>query len=162
MFSAEIYHPSPAAWNAVKDDVVFLERQAFKDKAFSPEEIEKDFLNERNTIALLKDGAKVIGFTYARPLDEADEPGRESEAAETCYIWDTVIGEEYRGRHLVGGLTGILEQELKRRGYSYMERTSMVANNYAANIARSYGDRIVRSEPKTTQYGEQVFFRIRL
>jgi ribosomal protein S18 acetylase RimI-like enzyme len=162
LMTTSIYQPSKEAWNEIKDAIIRLENEAFADKAFSNEELEKDFLNPRNIIALLKNEKEVIGFTYARPLDEADEPGRESEASETAYVWDSVIDKRYRGKGLLRPLMIEFESELKRRGYSFMERTSMVANNYAANITKHYGDRIVRSEPIESKYGKQVFFRIRL
>ena len=163
MITAEIYKPDRAAWPKIGPEVIALEREAFGDKAFADAYIEADFMNKKNTIALLKDGEGVIGFTYARPLGEADEPpGRESEFAETAYIWDTVIGERYRGRRLIGILMTALEKELKTKGYSFIERTATVANDYAAHIAKQYGDRVIRSEPVETKYGKQVFFRIRL
>lgn len=162
MFKTEVYQPDKSKWAQIRQRILLLEKEAFGDKAFDDAEIEKDFLNPRNAIALLKDESEVIGFTYARPLDEADEPCREAEARETAYIWDTVIDKRYRGRHLVGPLMDELEGELRKRGYSFVERMAAVANDYAANVAKHYGDRVVASEPQETQYGKQVFFRIRL
>lgn len=162
MFTTEVYKPNLAAWEKIQDRIIALEQEAFGEKAFSVQELAKDFLNEKNTIILLKDSDLVIGFTYARSLDEADEPGREDEIGETAYMWDTVIQKEYRGRHLVGVLMNALEEELRRKKYRYVERVAAVANNYANNIAKHYKDRIVRSEPRETKYGSQVFFRIKL
>lgn len=162
MSITEIYKPSEAAWAEIRSAVIALEKDAFGDKAFSDDEIAKDFLSARNTTVLLKDEGEVVGFTYARPLDEAGEPDRESEAHETAYVWDTIIDKRYRGKGLIGSLMGELEKELKRKGYSFIERTAVVANDYAAHIAKRYGDRIITSEPVETKYGKQVFFRIKL
>ncbi len=161
-FIAEVYNPDPKVWEKIKADILEMEHEAFGDKAFTDEEMEGDFLNKKNTIVILKCNDKVIGFSYARSLDEADEPGRESEINETVYLWNTVIANKYRGRHLVGKLAETLEDELRRKGYSYMESYAVVKNNFAANIAKHYGDRVVKSEPKETGYGRQMYFRIRL
>jgi ribosomal protein S18 acetylase RimI-like enzyme len=159
---AKVYEPSPENWSKIKDQIVSLENEAFGTKAFTTQEIEADFLNTKNTIVVLSDGERVIGFTYARSLDEADEPGREKEVNETVYIWDTVIKKEYRGRHLVGLIMNELENELRKKGYLFIERVAAVANNYAAGILKHYGDRIIATENRETKYGPQTFFRIRL
>ncbi len=95
-------------------------------------------------------------------MDEADEPGREGEAHETAYIWDTVIKKEYRGKGLVGRMMDLLEEELRRDGYLFVERVAAVSNDYAENIMDHYKDRIVATEKRETKYGSQVFFRIKL
>jgi len=162
MITTEIYKPDRLAWESIKSEVVALEREAFGEKSFKDDEISVDFLNPKTTTALLKKGEHIIGFTYARSLDDAKELGRESEITETVYIWNTVISKEYRGRHLVGILMSTLENELKRKGYSYIERAAMVTHEYAAHITKHYADRILKSEPVDTKYGKQVFFRIKL
>lgn len=158
----EVFSPNLQNWNEIRERIFLLEKQAFAALAFTSEEISSDFTNPNNTVILLKnDKSEIIGFIYAKPVEEA-EPERVSEKGETAYIWDTVIEKEYRGRKLVGMLTGKLEEELGRKGYKYMERCAVVANNYANNVLKNYQDRIVKQEPIDSMYGPQIYLRIRL
>lgn len=163
MFTTEIFQSEHSSWNKIKDRIIFLEQEAFGDKAFTNEQISEDFLNKNNFVVLLKEKESdmIVGFTYAKPIEEA-EPNRAEEKGETAYIWDTVIKKEYRGRGLVGILTSRLEEELIKKNYKYIERYAIVANNYANNILKHYKDRIVKSKPYDSIYGPQVYFRIKL
>lgn len=161
---SEIFQPVKETWNVVKDQIVAIENENFADHCFEPELLENDFTNPRNTIVLSKDkeSDKIIGFVYAQPIEDVEE-NREKEAGETAYISDTAILKAYQGHHLVGPMMQLLEKELKKRGYKFVERHSRVANNYAANVAKSYKERIVQQgEPADSEWGQQVFFRIKL
>ena len=153
-FTTDVFAPSTTSWKEIRERIILLEREAFEERAFSDEDMSADFSDEKNSIVLLKqDGSnKIIGFTYAKP-----------ESPETAFMWDTVIDKDFRGKNLVGMLMACLEQELKRKGYIYLEREAAVAHNYARNIAKAYKGRIMeQSAPHDSVYGQQVFFRIRL
>ena len=121
---------------------------------------------------LLKDTetGHVVGFTYALPAEisynKDFHPERLNEVkaldSKVAYIEDTAIDPEYMGHRLVVPLISTLEEALVNKGYGYFDRDSAVKHNYATNIAKIYGDRIIASHPHESKYGDQVFFRIRL
>ncbi len=141
-----------------------------------------DFGNPKNTVVLLRDteSGRIVGFTYAEPLTNfppekweaitptavfPDAHRRDDNGQNTAYVSDTALEPAYVGHHLVGGLIGRLEQELKKRTdvqYTRLERHSAVANNHANNVRRSYGDRVIYEKSVESKYGDQVFFRINL
>lgn len=96
-------------------------------------------------------------------LDKRDrEFDREDDGEKTAYVSDTVIAPAYRGRKLVGKLTGRLIEELASRGFEFVERDAAMANGYADNIIKSNQDRIVfAGEPEESEYGPQRFIRMR-
>ena len=153
-FIAEFYDPKVSSWENIKDKIFFIEQEAFGDKAFSTIELSKDFQDKKNTVILLKqpDSGFVVGFTYAEPLD-----------IDTAYICDTVIQKDFRNKGLIKILMDCLEEELKNRGYKYIEREVVIGNDYANNIMKHYKDRIVKqSEPHESTWGSQIRFRIKL
>lgn len=160
----EIFAPSPARWKRIAPDIVRLEQQAFGSGAFDAEYLGDELSNPENVVVLLRstrDG-RIVGFTYATTIDLMEE-GRGEEWDETAYIPDTVIDSAYRGRGLLSSLMRTLEDELRRRGYRFLERDAVIAHGYAAKIERAYRDRIVeRGEPHPSPWGPQVHFRIRL
>jgi ribosomal protein S18 acetylase RimI-like enzyme len=164
-FTAELWDKDKYGekWEDIKERVLYLENEEFGDKSFPEEWFEKDFKNENTTVVLLKDqDLKIIGYTYACPIGNAF-PERTSENMETALIWDTVIEKKWRGKHLVGLMMDRIEDELRKRGYKYVEREARTENNYAANIVKHYSDRIVKhSKPHDSPWGEQIFFRIKL
>lgn len=178
----EVYDPTATPWQAIRDDVLAIEQAHFGENAFEEELFIADFSNPKNTVVLLRDTetGRVVGFTYAEPLanlplekwekiipTEAypDIHGRDDNGANTTYVSDTVLSPDYVGHHLVGGLIGRLEQELKKRTdvrYTRLERHSAVAKGYANNVRRSYGPKVMYEKPVESKYGDQVFFRIDL
>ena len=150
-------------WGDIKGRVIFLENEEFKEKSFPEDQFECDFKNEKTVVILLKDPASnIIGYTYTQPIGNAF-PERVSENEETALIWDTVIEKKWRGRHLVGIMMDCLENELRKRGYKYIEREVRVENNYAANVTKHYKDQIVKkSKPHDSPWGSQIFFKIKL
>lgn len=163
MYIAEIFDHSLHGWIAVKNKIIHLEEEAFGAGAFKKETIETDFLDLKNIIILLKneETKNVIGFTYAKPREPEtdDSPAR---PGETAWMWDTVIEEGHRGKGLLRLMMSALEQELKKRGFKYLERNALVANNFAENISKHYKERIIKSFPLDSEWGPQVFFRIKL
>lgn len=162
-FEAEIFNSDLSAWKSIEKTIVPLEQEAFGDNAFPEEQITADFLNKKNIIVLLKTKGShgVIGYVYALPIEDA-ESSRANEKGETAYVWNMVISKEYRGQHLAGVLMGRLEEELKGKGYKYIDICAVTANNFAENISKTYKERIVKSEPIDSKWGPQVYFRIKL
>ncbi len=110
---------------------------------------ERDMLSDDSSIIafLLNANSKVIGYSVARPA-----------SPDTVGIHLTRIHPELRGQGLVGVLMETLEEELRERGYQYMERHAVVDNGYADKVERHYKERIVFSEDE----GKTRFFRIRI
>lgn len=162
-FVTEVFNNDLASWQKIKSDIIALEQDAFGSVSFSEEDLKNDFLDQKNTIVLLKkeDSQEVIGFTYAKPCDPetADGPAK---PGETAWMWDTIIKKEYRGMGLLGTMMKCLEDELRARGFKYIERNSLKANGFAESIARHYKDRIIKSFSLDSKWGPQMFFRIRL
>ena len=144
-------------------DIVGLEREAFGHGAFSEGYLAGEFTAPENAVILLvdPDNDGVLGFTLAGPVEWID-PQRLSDNA-TAYVSDTIIAQAWRGQGLVGVLMDALEQELRNRGYRFMERDAAIAHGYADKVARHYKERIVLMDgPHDSEWGPQVFFRIRL
>lgn len=161
MITAEVFDHTLSSWNQIESSILNLEQEAFNQNAFTTEVLKEDFLNKDNIIVLLKDSSSVIGFTYAKPMEpETDDspalPG------ETAWMWDTVIQKEYRGRKLLGEMMLKIEDELRKRGFRYLERNALIANNFAENIAKNYKDRIIKTFSLESVWGPQIFFRIKL
>jgi ribosomal protein S18 acetylase RimI-like enzyme len=162
MIKAVLYNPNKLPWEKIKEEIIDVETEAFKEKAFSDEELAEDFQNEKNVVVLLKDTHKIIGFTYAKPAEVFTKENI-PEKEKTAWVCDTIIKKEFRGKKLVGNMSDLLERELKKRDYKYIARNPAVANNYAQNISNIYRDRIVQQEgPTDSEWGPQMFFRIKL
>ncbi|PIR82958.1 hypothetical protein COU19_03035 [Candidatus Kaiserbacteria bacterium CG10_big_fil_rev_8_21_14_0_10_56_12] len=56
----------------------------------------------------------------------------------------------------------LLEDTARSRGYTFVTRDARVGNGYADKIAQNYRERIVESHEKTTAFGPQRYFKIRL
>lgn len=163
MIKPEIFQSSSANWEKIKEKIMFLEKDAFGEGAFTEDVIAEDFLDSENVIVLLveEETGEVVGFTYAKPF-EPETDDSPAKPGETAWVWDTIIQKAYRSKGLLGSMVSVLEDELRKRGFKYLERNAMVANNYAENISKHYKDRIIKSFPLDSRWGPQVFFRIKL
>ena len=164
---AELYDPMGEPWEAIRDTIIRIESEQFGDGAFDEETLKNYFTDSNSTTVFLREeGTRhIIGFTNAVPTnglyDDEFHPERAFDP-HTAYIMDTAIDRAYTGRHLVGKLMTVLEEELRRKGYTHIERDAATANRYAANIEKIYGERILFSKPHDSEWGPQVFFRIKL
>lgn len=163
MFTAEIFNPLLYKWEDVREKILFLENEAFGKEAFNESELQTDFSDKNNVVVLLRDNDsdEIIGFTYAKPF-EPETDDSPAKRGETVWMWDTIIKKEYRGRGLLKVMMSTIEEELKNRGFKYLERNALVANNFAENIGKHYKDRIIKSFPLDSRWGPQIFFRIKL
>ncbi len=163
MITAEIFNNSPSMWADIQEKILYLEKEAFGSRSFTQQALEMDFLDSKNIIILLKeeDRKKIIGFTYAKPREPEtnDSPANKGE---TAWVWDTVIEKKHRGKGYLGTMMTSLEEELKRRGFRYLERNALVANNFAKNIDKHYRERIIKKFSLESEWGPQIFFRIKL
>lgn len=169
--NAEVYDPRKTPWEQIKDDVVRIEQAQFGTNAFSEGTYKFKFDDPNGTHVLLWDTSRgeVVGVCITQPAEpyyKRYHPERLFDIvtldAPTAYIWNTVIDPAYTGQGLVGVLMTTLEEALVKKGYGYLDRDAAVANNYAANIAKAYADRIISQYLHDSAFGPQMFFRIRL
>ncbi len=163
MFKSEIFDVNISKWEDIREKILSFEKENFGDGAFPESELKVDFLDSKNVVVLLKniESKEIIGFTYAKPF-EPETDDSQGKLGETAWVCDTIIEKEYRGKGLLRIMMSTLEEELKDRGFKYLERNAMVANNYAENISKHYKDRIIKSFPLDSRWGPQMFFRIKL
>lgn len=163
MFKPEIFKSNQSNWENIKETIIKLEKDSFETEAFTPEDLEEDFLDSKNIIVLLRktESNEVVGFTYAKPFEPETDDGP-AKPGETAWMWDTIIDKEYRGKGLLGLMMSFIEEELRARGFKYLERNALVANNFAENISKHYKERIIKTFPLDSRWGPQVFFRIKL
>ena len=137
--------------SGVEDDVIIAGsmRELFED----PESV----------IVPVEFDGELAGFTLALPIGRMD-PSRTSESADTAYIYYTAIKPEFQGKKLVAPLIDRLLVELGKKGFSFVERDSMVDNGYADKVERAHKGNIVNSydHEKYPEIGRQRFFRISL
>ncbi len=171
----EVYDPKQVSWEEIGGDILGVELSASgAEGALDEETLRKGFEDPESVIVLMRDSVtnKIVGFTYAKPAVKTyqeDFPERQA-TEDTAYIYDTEIQEQYQGRGLVSVLIAKLEQELLVRGFSFIERDAdnnrdsgkPDAETYADKIRKNYRGRIIKEEPHDSEYGQQVYFRIRL
>ena len=171
----EIYDPKKISWNEIKEDILRVEISAFgEEKAFDEEMLQEAFENPDSIVIMTRDAKtnRIVGFTYAEPTVTAypeEYPERETRT-DTAYISDSAFEDLYQGHGLISPMMEELENQLVQRGFSFMERDSADSKRdesfneetYAQKIRKNYGNRIVKEEFHDSEYGPQVFFRIKL
>lgn len=167
---ASVHVPSLTPWSAIKDTIMNIGKQHFGSYIYPEEDMMADFTDPRCVVILSQDllTSKIIGYSYATPLnkypDEVDSNvPRGDKGEQTAYIWGTALDQEYMGQHIVEDLMAVMEEELKRKQFKYLERNAKFDNGYSAKIRKAYGDRIVYSTHCLDEaHGTQEFFRIKL
>lgn len=161
---SEVIAPNLEMWNLLKDDIMSFQREHFD---LEEEDLIDAFKNPSATIVTIRDSEtkKIVGFTYTEPVQQVYRENFHPERARlanTVYIQNTALDPKYMGHKLVGRLMDRLEEELIMKGCEYLERDALVVGNYAANIQKKYGDRVVLAMPHPSKWGDQIFFRIKL
>lgn len=159
----EVWNSITQPWETIKNVLMNIEKAAFDDNVASSEErLRMIFGLENTTVIFLRNAAReLIGYTCAYPLSEYG-----IQSKDTAYIESTAIRPEYQGFRLVGKLMHSLETELKRKGFSYIERDSLIDNGYADSISRSsvYHGKVLESYDWFNTYIQrrQRHFKIKL
>lgn len=157
----------PDVWQQIRADVLQIEQTHFGENAFTEEAFLKAFKSPLNAFVVTRDTAtgRVVGYTFTLPTSqvyrEEFHPEREI-LPNSAYIESTALHPDYMGHKLTGPMIQVLEDELINKGYEYLERDAAVANNYAANIMKRYGDRILESQLHSAPEGDQYYFKIKL
>lgn len=152
----------------IRQQIAYLEQEAFGKNAYPESELRKGFTNPRNIAVVLrqKETNTVVGFLYTLPIDTYEQI-RQNEMHDTIMIDNVAIGKECRGKGLVALLHATAEQEMRRRGYKYFEIQAQIHNGYADKIAKIYHNRIVTGPLRTdpagdAQWGARMIFKIKL
>ena len=116
-----------------------------------------------NVVATVSDGEKVTGFSVAVPIGKFN-PERASESADTAYVYLTGIEPNKQGQGEVGPLMKNLTDELKRQGYSFLERDCVLTQGYADKVGKAYEGAIIEQHDHTRwpEVGPERFSRIDL
>lgn len=162
--TAELFSPELQTWESVSKDILEVEEKAFFEYDPQEEILRADFENPRNVIALLKTPeGQIIGYSYAEPIDQP-YPERASEGAETAYVTATAIHPDYQKQGLLRDILGTLDGELRKRGYSFVERDAIIKYEYPDQLEKLYEDRIVEQREEYDEETEEMvrFMRITL
>lgn len=157
--TAEVFNSQIHPWGDVRGDIKEVEERCFPRFQFQEEVLRKDFTNPDNIVVLLRlDATRIIGYTYAEPYSKRERH------QSTAWVTSTAIHPDYQGKHLPAVLLGKLDDELRARGFDFMERDAVIANGYADKLERHYKKQIVEKyEERSREFGERVrFLRIRL
>ena len=119
--------------------------------------------NPENTLATLLEDNKVVGFSLAVPIGKMDTT-RTAESAETAYIYFSGIELSRQGKGLVKTLLDTMMRKLVDRGYSFAERHSVLTQDYADNVEKTYAGAVVEKRDGVwwPEVGPERFFRIDL
>lgn len=142
-----------ATWRELGPRMLELERQEWRERAFSPREMRWQATNRDAVVMTIWDGAALIGFAVAGP---AEAEGRAS-------LLNVLIDPAHRGRGLVWPLVAAVERELLSRGIRELDIDARVENGFADNVERRYGARASVIEPDhPSPYGPQRTIRVAL
>jgi GNAT superfamily N-acetyltransferase len=170
----EIYDPEKISWEEIGADIMRIEQSASGDEEGLDEEtLQELFENKESIIILMRDPTeqdKIVGFTAAEPTMTAYADRKEYSDREqkenTAYISDSAFERDYQGHGLIAPLMETLEKRLVKGGYLFMERDAAdvgePGKTYSDKIRKNYEGRITEEKPHDSEYGKQVFFRIKL
>ena len=124
-------------------------------------------ISDPNSILILcKDtqNNEYIGYCLTVPIGLSDSL-RSEESKETAYIYDIGFLKKFRGHGLASQMLTLLELELERKRYTYLEGDLRTENNFSETIKRKFGIRIINKKgPQTSNpvFGPQMHYRIQL
>jgi hypothetical protein len=151
MISAHLIKPSSSNWKTFGEQIYKIEKDVFGKKSLDEKMMESDINDTNASLALLKEGDSIVGFTYALPESEG-----------VARIVDTVLAKEYQNKGYVALLMTTLEIELEKKGYEYVTRDAVIENGYADKITKNYISQIVETSEFVGEWGKQRHFKIRL
>lgn len=165
-----VLNPLIDTWDRVAQDILKIEKAAFgEEEAFEDERSQKLYSNPKNTYVLLRDNSgAAIGYTCATRIYDDEVPDHHNpqnrlDDKETAYIMSTGILPEHQGERLVVPLLNALEEELRKRGYKFVERDAAISNGYAESLLKANKDRVIEWYDRVDPvYGPQRYFRMRL
>jgi ribosomal protein S18 acetylase RimI-like enzyme len=148
--------------------IAAIEQLNFGKDAYSEEKLTADFEHPLTDLVIAKivADAKIIGYTYARPVEiayaEYQSMNNRLRSHNTAYIDDTSIHPDFWRKGLNAQMAKELEDQLRVRSYTHFEIDAAIRNGYANNIRKNYANKIEIDQPHDASEGQQVFFRVRL
>lgn len=169
-YTFERFDLSGNGWEHASQIITPLEADAFGNHGFSSEELNDSLQQPKTVMIVAKNGAEILGFTYAVPRsywkDEAAEViEREDNGDRTAYVYDTVVAKKHRGKKISLRMMSHLHSELAKEGYEFLERDSVIDGGYADQIQKAYTEKglMVQAGPDhDSDWGKQRFFRMKL
>lgn len=144
--TVELYAP----WARYRSDLLRIEARCFGPSGDNEKELEQN-IKESLFLAVIKDTDKAIGYCLVS-----------RRWPETAYIGITAIDPDYQKKGHIKTLIPAVEDELRKIGYTHIERNARVSNGYADKLTAFYGERIEISYEHGSRIGTLRFFRIRL
>ncbi|MBA3723281.1 MAG: GNAT family N-acetyltransferase [Candidatus Levybacteria bacterium] len=156
----EVFRYTPEKWDAVKDDITDLARQAQSSGVFRTDDIhewvDKSFTNPHtidNTKVLLREGNKVIGFALTQHSYGWSKEANDTVPSDTkAEITATIIDKDHRGNGYVGALMEPLDEDLRNKGFKSVVIRALSHQGYDRAIERHYGEKIVYSSMVTPDF----------
>jgi ribosomal protein S18 acetylase RimI-like enzyme len=142
----QLYAPF-ARW---RSDLLRIEARCFGSQGDNDKELEES-VKTALFLAVIHEADRALGYCLVKR--------RWPEAA---YIAITAIDPEFQKKGHLGTLILAVELELRKIGYTHIERNARIQNGYADKIAAHYGERIEISYDHGSLIGPLRFFRIRL
>ncbi|MEM3676059.1 MAG: ribosomal protein S18-alanine N-acetyltransferase [Thermoplasmataceae archaeon] len=118
------------------DSIAELEKRAFPVGAYSKQMLRRVFNDPKSFSFVLLDGDKVVGYVSAIPLDES-----------SADIESIAVDPNYQGQGYGRELMKIIEEEMKKRGFSVSVLEVRDKNEKALKFYLSNGYRIVKHIP---------------
>ena len=151
--TVELFNPATQKWSDVREDILELEKLCFGENAFDESSLEASFENPKSIVVTLNREKSIIGFSVGVP-DRKD--------ASAIHIYTIEIHPEEQGNGYVASILNALEEEARKRGYTFLTQHAMIENGYADKISKNYHDAIVETHDRDSEYGPQRFFKIAL
>jgi ribosomal protein S18 acetylase RimI-like enzyme len=140
---AEVFIPSPSSWEKVRSDIIQVRKETFPMLPSREERLQTDFQDPATTVSLLRTAkGEVVGYSYAVPIGEVT-PKRERENTTTAYIKGTAIRPDFQNQGLLPPLLTNLDEQLREKGFIFVEQHARTANGYATTLEKVYDQRIV-------------------
>ena len=100
LYKTTLFDPNSENWDNLKDQIIKLEEDVFKNKGYNEQRLRELFEEEKNIVLLLNNEENIFGYLTAVPMDE-----------ETVFITSVAIKTEFQGKGLVKKIMTALKDE---------------------------------------------------
>jgi GNAT superfamily N-acetyltransferase len=128
--------------------------------------IASHLMNVAGAAVILFNEGKAVGYTAAnsaRSLYVSNVYYLGRDFNKTAYLVNSSLRPEFQRKGLIWQMMEPLEEELRKKGYQFLDRDSKADTGYADKVIRHYGDRVVFARlVEDTMWGKQQYIRVRL
>ncbi len=154
-----------SVWEVAKALEV-VDKLNFGQNGFDAGFIVNEIMAPGGACVLLMDGDKVVGYTAATSADfiyNYYSHYRSRDPQDAVYITNSSVHPDYQHKGYIWLMMDALEQELRSKGYKFLDRDSKADLGYADKVVEHYGDRVVFAlDEERTEWGVQRYIRVRL